>query len=154
MGHDLRALTEPRSEPMISHAAAPKQVRIGLSVGAACSAGLFGWAAFVLPWRPEAPLALLAFGLALLHAATAFTALCWPRRMRHAWRLLAIGSLFCGLIFTLAIGTASIELVRMYGDLGWGLTALLGTIGLLLLVATLPMVILGLRGTRTTDEMH
>jgi hypothetical protein len=134
--------------------AAPKQVRIGLSVSAACSAGLFGWAAFVLPWRPEAPLALLAFGLALLHAATAFTALCWPRRLRRAWRLLAIGSLLCGLVFTLAIGTASIKLVRMYGDLGWGLTALLATIGLLLWVATLPMGVLGLRWTRSTDETH
>jgi hypothetical protein len=74
--------------------------------------------------------------------------------MRRAWRLLAISSLLCGLIFTLAIGTASIELVHMYGALGWGLTALLGAIGLLLLVATLPMGILGLRWTRTTDELH
>ena len=139
---------------MIAHGPVPKQVRLGLSSGAACSACLFAWAAFVLPWRPEAPLALLAFGLALLHAVTALTTLFWPRRMQRAWRLLAFGSLLCGLIFTLAIGTASIELVQMYGDLGWGLTALLVVIGLLLLVATLPMGILGLRWTRATDELH
>jgi hypothetical protein len=99
-------------------------------------------------------LALLAFGLGLLHVATAITALCWPHRMRRAWRLLAISSLVCALVFALAIGTASIELVRMFGDLGWGLTALLGAIGLLLLAATLPMGIVGLRWTRATDEMR
>jgi hypothetical protein len=120
--------------------------------GVLCLRVRLGGVRFTLAARGT--LALLAFGLALLHAVTALTALVWPRRMQRAWRLLAFGSLLCGLIFTLAIGTASIELVQMYGDLGWGLTALLVVIGLLLLIATLPMGILGLRWTRATDELH
>jgi hypothetical protein len=126
-------------------------VRFWLITCTALSAASFGWAAVVLPWRPGTPLALLAGALAVLHAATALSAVCWSEGLRKIWRVLAFGSLLGGATFSIAIGWASVTLVRTYGDLGWGLAALLGVIGLLLVFCTLPM---GLWGLMMTGKAH
>jgi hypothetical protein len=121
--------------------------RTGLVLITAFSALSFGWAALVLPWRAGAPLALVAGGLSILHAFTAATALFLPAAVLRTWRVLALCSVGAASVFVSAISLTSIEVVRTYGALGWGLTALLAVIGWLLLVATLPIALWGLRMT-------
>lgn len=116
------------------------------------SALSFGWAALVLPWRAGAPLALLAGGLSLLHAFTSLTALFRPAAVLRAWRVLAFCSLGAAPTFVFAISLTSVEVVRAYGALGWGLTALLAVIGWLLLVCTVPIGLWGLRRTAMAYE--
>jgi hypothetical protein len=111
------------------------------------SAGAFGWAGLVLPWRPATPLALLALALALLHAMTTLSAIWWPEGLRRVWRALAWCSLLAAAIFSVALTVTGLDLVATYGALGAGLAALLAVIGLLLLIGTLPIGIWGLRMT-------
>jgi hypothetical protein len=113
----------------------------------ALSAVSFGWAALVLPWRPLAPLALLAGVLSLLHASTASSAIWRPNVVLRVWRVLAHCSLAAAPIFIASIGLTSVEVVRTHGALGWGLTALLAVIGWLLLVCTVPIALWGLHRT-------
>jgi hypothetical protein len=122
----------------------PTGTRPWLAAGTGASALAFGWAAFVLPWRPEAPLGLVLWALCALHACTALTATCWPRRLRRPLSLLALASLVAAPVFLFAVSATSIEMVRMYGPLGWALTAALAAIAWLLLLATVPVGIFGL----------
>lgn len=109
---------------------------------------MLGWAALVLPPRWNTLLGLICAGLALLHAVTAASVLSAPVLGHRALRVLAWASLASALIFAGALGGASVELVRMFGALGWGLTALLGAILLLLLALTVPIGVAGLWLTR------
>ena len=127
----------------------PAGTRPWLTVGTALSALAFGWAAFVLPWRAEAPLGLLSWALSALHACTALTALCWPRRLGRPLWLLALASLLAAPIFLFAVAATSIEMVQMYGPLGWALTAALAEIAWLLLLATVPVGVFGLYVSRS-----
>lgn len=127
----------------------PAGTRPWLAIGTAVSAIAFGWAAFVLPWRPEAPLGLLSWGLSALHACTSLTAACWPRRLGRPLSVLALASLAAAPIFLFAVVATSIEMVRMYGPLGWALTAALAAIAWLLLLATVPVGVFGLYVSRS-----
>lgn len=144
-----RSLTEQSfSEPL----RLPRGQRALLIAGTSLSAFVFGWAALVLPSRVETPLALLAWALALLHLGTCLAALCRPERLRYLLRLLGLVSSFAAPVFVVAIGLSSVELVKMFGPLGWGLTALLSVIGWLLLVGTLPLGLWALRLTAASNE--
>jgi hypothetical protein len=130
----------------------PAGVRPWLVAGTAVSALAFGWAALVLPWRPDAPLALIAWGLALLHSCAAGS-LAW-RPERAAWSLgvLGVASLAASPVFAYAIASTSIQMVRMFGELGWGLAVALGAIGWLSLLGTLPVGLYVLHVTRGRHE--
>lgn len=126
--------------------------RAALSLITSLSAVSLGWAALVLPWRPGAPLALLAGALSLLHAATALSAIWRPSAVLRVWRVVAHCSLAAVPIFIASMSLTSIEVVRTYGALGWGLTALLAVIGWLLLVCTVPIALWGLHRTGRAYE--
>ena len=136
----------PRSAPVSSYA------RHALCVGAAFSAFSLAWAAWVLPSRPGTPLAIVAAVLACFHAATSVSAGSGSARLAAIWRVAALASLGAASIFAAAILWSSIAVVRLYGSLGWGLTALLVPILLLLLIATVPFGIWGLLATRTAYD--
>jgi hypothetical protein len=125
--------------------------RTWLIVVTLVSAVCFGWAGLVLPWRPATPLALLALALALLHAATLLSAICWTQWLRPLWRALALSSLVAAAVYSVALTVAGFELMATYGPLGSGLAALLAVIGLLLLLGTLPI---GIWGLRMTSKPH
>jgi hypothetical protein len=127
----------------------PVGTRPWLVAGTAASALAFGWAAFALPWRAEAPLGLVLWTLSALHACTALAATCSPRRLRRPLWLLALASLGAAPVFTFAVSVTSIEMVQMYGQLGWALTAALGAIAWLLLLGTVPVGVFGLYVTRS-----
>lgn len=124
--------------------------RAWLGLGTSVSALAFGWAAFALPWRPGAPLGLLLWGLSLLHACTAISVACCPRRLTRPLQLLALASLGAAPMFVFAVSSASVEMVRMYGPLGWTLTAALAAIAWLLVLGTVPVGIIGLYVTRSS----
>jgi hypothetical protein len=109
---------------------------------------IHGWGALRLPWRPEAPLALLLWALAAANACTLIALLGSGRRVRLALRVLVGLSLVAAPWLAGAIISSSVVMVRMYGALGWGLTVALAAIGWLLLLATLPIGFFGLHCLR------
>jgi hypothetical protein len=109
---------------------------------------VLGWAALCLPWRPEAPLALLLWALAAANLCTLVALLGSGRRLRLALGVLVALSFAAAPVMAGAIIISSVVMVRMYGALGWGLTVALAAIGWLLLLATLPIAFVGLRCLR------
>jgi hypothetical protein len=112
------------------------------------SALLFAWASAALPSRPGTALGGLAAVLAAAHTLTLGVALFRPSRLRLLLRAVAGFSLLAGGTFLTAIGWTSVVLVRQFGSLGWGVSALLGLIGALLAALTGPFGVWGLRVTR------
>ena len=108
----------------------------------------FGWAALHLPWRLDAPLALLLWALAAANAGTLVALLGSGRHVRAALAVLVALSLVAAPVFSGAIVVSSMAMVRMFGALGWGLTVALAAIGWLLLLGTLPLGLLGLHHLR------
>jgi hypothetical protein len=135
--------------PVLESLELPTGTRAWLALGTIGSTLAFGWAAFELPWRPDAPLGLVLWTLAALHACTALVTICRPRRLRRPLQLLSLASLGAAPIFLFAISATGVQMVRMYGSLGWALTAALGAIAWLLLLGTLPVGVFGLYVTRT-----
>ncbi len=129
----------------------PMGFRPWLVAGTVLAAGAFGWSAFVLPWRTEAPLGLALWALAVAHSCTALAAH-RPARLARALRVLTLGSLAAAPVFAWAILSTSLRMVAMYGALGWGLTAALSAIGWLLMLATVPVAILGWSVTRARHD--
>lgn len=127
----------------------PASTRLAL-IGATALSGLaWGWAALALPWRAGAPLGLLGWGLAVLHVASALVLSWRPSRSGRALALLALGSLAAAPLFSLAVVVTSVQMVRMFGPLGWGLAVALGAIGWLLLLGTVPIGLFLLHLTRS-----
>jgi hypothetical protein len=112
------------------------------------SALLFAWAALVLPSRSGTALGGLAALLAAAHALTLGVALLQPSWLRATLRLVACFSLLAGGTFLGAITWTSVVLVQQFGSLGWGVSALLGAIAILLAALTCPFAIWGLWVTR------
>lgn len=108
------------------------------------SSALFGWVELRVAPHPFTTLGLACAALGALHAATAVCAAFVEPWLGRTWQLLAWTSLVCALVFTGATSGASVELVEMYGPLGWGLAVLLAAITLLLLTATVPVALWGL----------
>jgi hypothetical protein len=125
-------------------------------MAATSSCGLaFGWAALRLPWRLDAPLALLLWALAAANIGTLAALLGSGRYVRGALSALVVLSFAAAPVFAWAIVVTSLAMVRMFGALGWGLTVALGAIGWLLLLATLPLGLVGLRQLRRpTPDLH
>jgi hypothetical protein len=113
---------------------------------------ILGWAALRLPWRPEAPLALVLWGLAAANLATLVALLGAGRRVRLALGTLVVLSFAAAPLLAGAIISSSVVMVRMYGALGWGLTLALAAIGWLLLLATLPIALFGLHCLRRHES--
>ena len=128
------------------------RTRAGLVLVTGLMGAVFAWAASVLPARPGTALGLLAALLSAAHGATLLVALFWPRRLWEAWRKLALLSLGAGAIFLGALSWTSIVLVSRFGSLGAGVSALLGAISVLLLLATWPFGLWGLVATRTLRD--
>ena len=126
--------------------------RLPVVLASGALAFLFAWAAWVLPSRPRTWLGALAALLAAAHAATLVVAALWPEQLVRPWRALSWLSLCAGAAFAGAIGWTSVDLVRRFGSLGWGVTALLVAIGALLLLATWPFAAWGLRATRKRHD--
>jgi hypothetical protein len=126
-------------------------LRLLTSAWALASALLFGWAALVLPTRPGTVLGGAAGALTFTYALTVLCALLWPRQLRRAWLWSARASLAGAGLFAMGIAWTSVAVVRLYGALGWGLSALLVPIALLLLAATLPYALWGLRAARRSE---
>jgi hypothetical protein len=114
------------------------------------SAAVFGWAEAALPPRWNTPLGLVCVGLAMLHAVTAASIAFASAFRSRALQVLSWASLGAAMVFGGALGGSSMELVRMYGALGWGLAALLAAILVLLLALTVPIGIIGLWLTRAS----
>ena len=123
-------------------------VRFSLLLANAGLAAVFAWAGEVLPSRPGTLLGGLALLLAAAHAATFVVGGLWPGQLRRPWRALSWLCLAAGATFASALLWTSFELVRRFGSLGWGVTALLAAIGVLLLLATWPFAFWGLCATR------
>lgn len=132
----------------------PEGARPWLGVATGLGALAFGWAALVLPWRPEAPLGLLLWGIAALHLCTALTLALRPERASWPLKLLGALSLVAALVSTIAILVTSVQMVEMFGPLGWALAAALGAIGWLLLLATLPIASFALYCLRRSGSSH
>jgi len=127
-------------------------VRVRLVLVSGTLAGIFAWAAWVLPARPGTWLGALAALLAAAHAATLVVATLWPEQLARPWRALSWLSLGAGATFAGAIAWTCVDLVRRFDSLGWGVTALLAAIGVLLLLATWPFAAWGLRATRKLHD--
>lgn len=119
-----------------------------LTTGA--SAALFAWAAWELPAQPGGPPALLLAGLALAHLGALLGIWFRPRLLRSAWRALSWLSLGASAVFVGLIGVTALEMVQRFGSLGVGVAALLGIVAVLVLLATAPFAVWGLRATRRT----
>jgi hypothetical protein len=121
----------------------PRGARPWVVAWSGLSAFALAWAALVLPWRPGAPLGLLLWALGILHLCTAITAAWRPERVGSPLRLLSLGSLAVALISSVSIGVTAVEMVQLFGQLGWALTVALCAIGWLLLLATVPVALAG-----------
>lgn len=145
-------MSRPESLTGHSRSPLPEGTRPWLAAGTALSSLAFGWAAWVLPSRPETPLALLLWALCVLHACTALSVALRPQRSQRPLRLLAVASLVAAPVFVFAISTTSVQMVQTYGPLGWALSVALGAIAWLLLLGTLPVGVFGLYATRAAHE--
>jgi len=126
----------------------PVRVRRVAIIATALGGFALGWAALSLPWRPEAPLALLLWVLAAANLCALVALLGSGRHARRAVGWLVALSLGAAPLLVGAIVVTSVVMVRMYGPLGWGLTVALGAIAWLLLLVTLPVGLVGLRYLR------
>jgi len=124
------------------------RLRPALLLASAASAWLFGWAAWVLPSERGTALGMLAALLGLAHALTFAVAVLSPARLVAAWRALSWFSLAAGALFSSAIAWSAWHLATHFGSVGGGVAALLGAIGVLVCLATLPFACWGLSATR------
>lgn len=127
-----------------------------LIVAAGVGGLAFGWGALRLPWRPDAPLALLLWAVAAADTGAVVALLGSSRHSRGVLSALVVLSFAAAAVFVGAIAVTSLAMVHMFGALGWGLTVALAAIGWLLLLATLPLGVVGLRylRRRAPDAPH
>ncbi|HTV20905.1 MAG TPA: hypothetical protein VMG12_19605 [Polyangiaceae bacterium] len=151
------AAPEPDDEPEARERALLSPAARRAFVAATGGLGLaLGWAALRLPWRPDAPLAVLLWVLAAANLGTGVASLGARRHMRRALGALVVLSLAAAPVFLGALVITSVTMVRMFGALGWGLTVALAAMGWLLALATLPLGVIGLRllRRRAPDGHH
>ncbi|MEY4550492.1 MAG: hypothetical protein RL685_6687 [Pseudomonadota bacterium] len=126
----------------------PGSHRIALALSTSASAVLLAWAAWVLPSQPGSLPALLAALLCLAHMGAFLVALVRPRYLRPVWRVLSWISLATGTLLATLIAITACAMVERFGGLGIGVAALLGALGVLVLLATVPFAAWGLSVTR------
>jgi len=122
--------------------------RTSLAVTCLGHAALFGWAAATLPWRSGTTFALSLTLLAVLHAATAVTALLKrPEWLIWTWRALTAASLLVFVLMGWSIAAAALYVGKLYLRLGPSVASGLIIAGILLALLTLPISIWGARLT-------
>lgn len=122
--------------------------RTSLAVTCLGHAALFGWAAATLPWRSGTTFALSLTLLAILHVATAVTALLKrPAWLIWAWRALTAASLLVFVLMGWSIAAAALYVGKLYLRLGPSVASGLIIAGILLALLTLPISIWGARLT-------
>src|SRR5690606_12961831 len=95
----------------------PRWLLAALALG---HAGVFAWAATVLPWQRWPAFAAMTAGLALAHAVTAVFALLGSRHRAGAWRVSSALSLLYLAIQTVTAARAGSYVAALYGGLGEG----------------------------------
>ncbi|HVZ34882.1 MAG TPA: hypothetical protein VG963_20790 [Polyangiaceae bacterium] len=112
--------------------------RPALALCSGIGAYVFAWAAWTLPSQPGTVLGLIAGLLSAAHGLLLLAAVFAPKRMPGILGPVGVCSLVAGATFAGAILWTAIEMVRHFGSLGWGVSALLGAIGVLSLALTWP----------------
>lgn len=110
-------------------------------------AGVFGWAASVLPWQSWTVFAGLTAGLAGGHAITGVLALFGSQHRRIAWRVTSAYSLIYLLVQTAVAAQAGTYVAALYGGLGRGVFAALAAVWAVLVLLTLPFAAWGIAAT-------
>ena len=121
--------------------------RWSLTVVAGIHALVFAWAGTKLPWSDWSTFALICWGLALGHTATAVAAAGRLRWLPTIWRGASLASLLVLVWISWELIAAASYLAGLYGALGEGLgAAMLAVIGLFAL-PTVPLAAWGLAAT-------
>jgi hypothetical protein len=126
----------------------PPLPRVSLAVTCLGHAAVFGWAASALPWRSGTTFALAFSLLALLHLATAVTALFRkPAWLIWAWRALSIGSALTFLLVGWSMAAAAIYVGKLYVRLGPSVAGGILAAAVIVALLTLPIAVWGARHT-------
>jgi hypothetical protein len=111
-------------------------------------AAVFGWAATALPWRSGTTFALTLTLLAVLHVATAVTALLRkPAWLTWAWRSLTLVSALAFLGIGWSMAAAALYISRLYVRLGPGVATGIIIATVVIGLLTVPIAIWGARYT-------
>lgn len=122
----------------------PRWILAALALG---HAGVFGWAATVLPWERWTLFAAMTAGLGLAHAVTGLLALAGSRHRRLAWRWTSVLALVYLFTQTAIAARAGSYVAALYGGLGAGVFAALAALWAVLVLLTLPLAAWGLAAT-------
>lgn len=122
----------------------PRWTLAALALG---HAGVFGWAATVLPWQRWTAFAAMTAALALAHLVTGLLALAGSRHRRRAWRWASALALLYLLVWTLVAAQAGVYVSVLYGGLGRGVFAAIAALWAVLVLLTLPLAAWGLAAT-------
>ena len=114
----------------------PRWILAALALG---HAGVFGWAATVLPWERWTLFAAMTAGLGLAHAVTGLLALAGSRHRRLAWRWTSVLALVYLFTQTAIAARAGSYVAALYGGLGAGVFAALAALWAVLVLLTLPL---------------
>ncbi len=104
----------------------------------AIQAGVFGWAAIVLPWQTFNWFSLLVGCLCAAHSVTVVLVLGGVRWALTAWKVSALIALVVLLVVSVQVFSGGAYLAGLYGSLGEGLFAALLAIWGLFVLLTLP----------------
>ncbi len=129
---------------------APPQPLPRLNLALTCfgHAAVFGWAASALPWRSGTAFAVSLTLLAILHVATAVTALLQkPAWLVWAWRALSVVSALVFVTVGWSMAAAAIYVSKLYVRMGPSVGGGIVAAAVLLALLTLPMAIWGARHT-------
>lgn len=122
----------------------PRWTLAALALG---HAGVFGWAATVLPWQRWTLFATMTAALALAHATTGVLALAGSRHRRLAWRWASLYALAYLLVQTVIAARAGSYVAALYGGLGKGVFAALAAVWGVLVLLTVPLAAWGVAAT-------
>lgn len=136
----------PSSAPVPSAPARPVP-RWLLAALALAHAGIFAWAASVLPWQRWTAFAVMTAALALAHMVTGVLALLGSRHRARAWRIGSALALLYLAVQTLTAARAGTYVAALYGGLGYGVFAGLAALWGVLVLLTLPFAAWGLAAT-------
>jgi hypothetical protein len=122
--------------------------RVSLAATCLGHAAIFGWAASALPWRSGTAFAVVLTLLAVLHVATAVTALLRkPTWLLWAWRALSIASALAFLLIGWSMAAAALYVAKLYLRLGPSVAGGIVATAVVLALLTVPMAIWGARYT-------
>lgn len=121
--------------------------RWSLALLSVVHAGIFAWAAVVLPWRSWTALSVLSAGLAAAHLSTALVAALAHRRLALVWRVTSVLSLTYLAYVGWALLSSAWYVSSIYRGLGEGVAAALGAVVGLVVLVTVPVAAWGIAAT-------